>query len=157
MMNPPTRLCTGDSQSDTRLEGASAGSTLQVSCPMVLRNLQPPPLSRPRKKRRRPGLGVISSTTSTCDRNWSLGMLTMLATTCNSFVVQSLSSRLLALGLDTERRGAGGVHVLKPVSGRPARVASAVVRAARLLDSEGRVAKNGETMRTQNRCSSKPI
>lgn len=149
-LSSAVHLPTGDSQCHTRHRGAEAGLTLQVSCLMAVKKLQQPPTARPRKKRCRPWLGFITPTTSTCGRNWSLGTLATLASS-NGFVMREPFPRLPAPRLDTERRGAVGVGVLKPVSQRPARVASVTVRAARLLDSEGRVAKGDNTRRTRNR------
>lgn len=142
-------LPAGDSQYHTRYPVAKVKSTIQEPCPMTMTNSQQSPPPQPRKKRRRPWLGFVTPTTSTCGRNWSWGMLTTLASS-NGFVMRAPFPRLASPWPDTEWRAAVGVRVLRPVSLRPARIASVTVRAARLLDSEGRLAK-GDTRRTRNR------
>lgn len=151
IMNQPLSspyLPAGGSQPHTRYPSAKVRSIIEVPCPMTVTKSQQSPAPRPRKKRRRPWLGFITPTTSTCGRNW--GMLTTAVASSNGFVMRGPFPCPPAPRPDTEWRGVVEVRVLRPVSLRPARIASVTARAARLLDSEGRLAK-GDTRRTRNR------
>lgn len=153
IMNQPLSAAhrpAGDSQPHTRYPSAEVRSINQLPCPMTVTNSQQSPTPRPRKKRRRPWLGFITPTTSTCGRNWTWGMLTTAVASSNGFVMRAPFPHTPAPRPDTEWREAAGVRVLRSISLRPARIASVTARAARLLDSEGRLAK-GDTRRKRNR------